>query len=225
MDLAAPLLGAVIGYLTNAVAIRMLFRAAPAVARLRCACPPLRRGLSRGGRDELAESIGRMVSRELLTPDVFFTPLRQFRLRKDVTNAWWSGWWTGWRWYGVGEVRARLEVDALIDAVAGRLERAWCDAPGESEVQEVPGMAFPRWWILWPRPCRRRRLRSTRCYTKRSPTVAFLATVDDEKAGETVERLWPAVTGPTGSDSPFAAGAGGDVRFGRVVSSIIRWTN
>ncbi len=66
--LLPPLLGAVIGYVTNAIAIRMLFR--PLLAKrifgLRL---PLTPGIIPKQRYELAESIGRMVSRELITEE------------------------------------------------------------------------------------------------------------------------------------------------------------
>lgn len=65
---APPLLGAVIGYVTNAIAIRMLFRPLREwrVLGLRV---PLTPGVIPRQRHELAESIARMVSRELLTED------------------------------------------------------------------------------------------------------------------------------------------------------------
>lgn len=64
-------LGAVIGYLTNSVAIRMLFRPIRPlyVLGLRIPFTP---GVIPRQREELARSIGRMVSRDLLTDDVFY---------------------------------------------------------------------------------------------------------------------------------------------------------
>lgn len=68
--LLPPLLGAIIGYLTNSLAIRMLFRP---LRRWRfLGLPvPFTPGVIPRRRHELAESIGAMVSRELLTPEVF----------------------------------------------------------------------------------------------------------------------------------------------------------
>jgi uncharacterized membrane protein YheB (UPF0754 family) len=65
-----PLLGAVIGYLTNALAIRMLFRPLREYRFLGIRVP-FTPGVIPRQRVDLAESIGRMVSRELLTEDVF----------------------------------------------------------------------------------------------------------------------------------------------------------
>ena len=63
-----PVLGAVIGYVTNAIAIRMLFRplTEKRVFGLRL---PLTPGIIPKQRCQLAESIGQMVSRELLTEE------------------------------------------------------------------------------------------------------------------------------------------------------------
>jgi uncharacterized membrane protein YheB (UPF0754 family) len=63
-----PLIGAVIGYITNAVAIKMLFR--PLYEkRIGSMRVPLTPGIIPRQRGELAQSLGRMVSRELITED------------------------------------------------------------------------------------------------------------------------------------------------------------
>jgi uncharacterized membrane protein YheB (UPF0754 family) len=63
-----PVLGAVIGYVTNAIAIRMLFR--PLTVKRVLGLPlPLTPGIIPKQRFQLAESIGQMVSRELLTEE------------------------------------------------------------------------------------------------------------------------------------------------------------
>ncbi len=64
-----PLLGAVIGYVTNTLAIRMLFRPLQEwrIAGIRV---PLTPGIIPRRRHDLAESIGRMVSNRLLTPEI-----------------------------------------------------------------------------------------------------------------------------------------------------------
>jgi uncharacterized membrane protein YheB (UPF0754 family) len=64
-----PLLGAIIGYVTNDIAIRMLFRplTEKKILGLRVPFTP---GIIPKQRYELAESIGVMVSRELLTEEV-----------------------------------------------------------------------------------------------------------------------------------------------------------
>ena len=65
------ILGAIIGYLTNSVAIRMLFRPIRAI-RILGVRVPFTPGVIPRQREELARSIGRMVSRDLLTDDVFY---------------------------------------------------------------------------------------------------------------------------------------------------------
>src|SRR6056297_624464 len=70
-----PLLGAVIGYVTNYIAIRMLFRPLTAkhVLGLRI---PLTPGIIPKQRYELAESIGNMVSTQLLNEEAVRTHIR-----------------------------------------------------------------------------------------------------------------------------------------------------
>jgi uncharacterized membrane protein YheB (UPF0754 family) len=63
-----PLLGAIIGYVTNAIAIRMLFRPLTEIRVLGVPLP-LTPGIIPKQRSQLAESIGQMVSRELLTEE------------------------------------------------------------------------------------------------------------------------------------------------------------
>jgi hypothetical protein len=65
---APPLLGAVIGYLTNDIAIRMLFRPLTE-KRLFGMRLPFTPGVIPRQRCELAESIAQMVSTELITPE------------------------------------------------------------------------------------------------------------------------------------------------------------
>jgi uncharacterized membrane-anchored protein YjiN (DUF445 family) len=78
-----PLVGAVIGYITNAVAIRMLFRplAAKRLFGLRL---PLTPGIIPRQRYELAESIGRMVSRELITEEAIQHQLGSASFRRGL---------------------------------------------------------------------------------------------------------------------------------------------
>ena len=65
---APPLVGAFIGYLTNRVAIRMLFRPLRAwhIGRLKI---PMTPGVIPSKRHELAANIGEMVGEHLLTGD------------------------------------------------------------------------------------------------------------------------------------------------------------
>jgi uncharacterized membrane-anchored protein YjiN (DUF445 family) len=64
-----PLAGAFIGFLTNVLAIRMLFRPLKAV-RIFGIRLPFTPGILPRERRRLADSIGRMVERELLTPEI-----------------------------------------------------------------------------------------------------------------------------------------------------------
>jgi uncharacterized membrane protein YheB (UPF0754 family) len=79
---APPVIGALIGYVTNAVAIKMLFRPLKPVkifgVRL-----PFTPGILPRERRKLADSIGSMVERKLLTPEI----LRERFLREDVRAA------------------------------------------------------------------------------------------------------------------------------------------
>jgi hypothetical protein len=80
--LVPPLIGALIGYVTNALAIKMLFRPLKAVKffGLRLPFTP---GILPRERHKLADSIGAMVERELLTPE----SLRERLLREDVRES------------------------------------------------------------------------------------------------------------------------------------------
>lgn len=69
-----PLIGAAIGYITNAIAIGMLFRPYTEKRLLRIRIP-MTPGIIPKQRYELSESIGRLVSRELLTEDAVRTQI------------------------------------------------------------------------------------------------------------------------------------------------------
>jgi hypothetical protein len=70
-----PLLGAIIGYVTNALAIRMLFR--PLTRKYFLGIPlPLTPGIIPRQRESLAHSIARMVSRSLFNADVINSHIR-----------------------------------------------------------------------------------------------------------------------------------------------------
>ncbi|MDR0387645.1 MAG: DUF445 family protein, partial [Treponema sp.] len=77
-----PLIGALIGYVTNAVAIKMLFRPLRAV-RIFGVRLPFTPGVLPRERHKLADSIGSMVERKLLTPEI----LRERFLKEDVRAA------------------------------------------------------------------------------------------------------------------------------------------
>ncbi|MFW5826577.1 MAG: DUF445 family protein [Alkalispirochaeta sp.] len=78
-----PLLGAFIGYLTNALAIRMLFR--PLRQWKILGIPiPLTPGIIPRRRSELAHNIGVMVARELLTAEVFANRFDDSRFGRSI---------------------------------------------------------------------------------------------------------------------------------------------
>jgi uncharacterized membrane protein YheB (UPF0754 family) len=83
--LIPPAIGAVIGYVTNAVAIKMLFRPLKEV-RLGKWRLPFTPGILPRQRGQLARSIGRMVERELLTPEIVRSRLAREDIRSSVKN-------------------------------------------------------------------------------------------------------------------------------------------
>lgn len=80
-----PILGAVIGYVTNAIAIRMLFRPLRAyhVFGVRVPFTP---GIIPRQRHDLAKSIGSMVSTRLLTEDIIRAQITSQEVRDGVTR-------------------------------------------------------------------------------------------------------------------------------------------
>lgn len=80
---APPIIGAIIGYGTNLLAIRMLFRPHRAKYLLRFRIP-FTPGIIPKSRDELADSVGRAVAEELLTPDAILTQLNSQELRDSL---------------------------------------------------------------------------------------------------------------------------------------------
>ena len=81
-----PVLGAVIGYVTNAIAIKMLFRPYREW-RVFGVRVPLTPGIIPRRRKHLAESIGRMVSDELLTEDAVIRQTSSDRFREKVRES------------------------------------------------------------------------------------------------------------------------------------------
>ena len=72
--LLPPLLGAIIGYVTNALAIRMLFR--PRTKKYLFGKIPLPQGIIPRQREKLAHSIARMVSNSLFNAEVILQHIR-----------------------------------------------------------------------------------------------------------------------------------------------------
>ncbi len=78
-----PLLGAVIGYVTNALAIKMLFRPLEEKRFLGVRIP-LTPGIIPRQRDRLAHSIARMVSTKLLTEDILLSRLQDDEFSRSL---------------------------------------------------------------------------------------------------------------------------------------------
>jgi uncharacterized membrane protein YheB (UPF0754 family) len=81
--LIPPLAGAVIGYITNAVAIKMLFRPLRELRFLGVRLP-FTPGILPRQRHKLAENIGAIVERQLLTPEIVSARLRQEDVREKL---------------------------------------------------------------------------------------------------------------------------------------------
>jgi len=69
-----PLIGAIIGYFTNWLAIKMLFRPYKAI-RIAGRTLPFTPGLLPREKDNLAISLGKTVSKELLTPESYYSKI------------------------------------------------------------------------------------------------------------------------------------------------------
>jgi len=81
-----PVIGAVIGYITNAVAITMLFRPHNA-KKIFSVKIPMTPGIIPKQRYELSKSVGAMVSRELLTEDAVRKQIRSKSFLKNVNSS------------------------------------------------------------------------------------------------------------------------------------------
>jgi uncharacterized membrane protein YheB (UPF0754 family) len=81
-----PLAGAIIGYVTNMVAIKMLFRPLKEIRFFRFRLP-FTPGILPRERKKLADSIGRMVEQELLTPGVLRERLARSDVRENAKGA------------------------------------------------------------------------------------------------------------------------------------------
>ena len=83
--LIPPIIGAFIGYITNAVAIKMLFRPLGEI-RLFGLRLPFTPGILPKERGKLADSIGQMVERELLTPGVIRERLARTEVHEKIES-------------------------------------------------------------------------------------------------------------------------------------------
>jgi len=80
MWIMPPLIGAVIGYFTNWLAIKMLFRPYKTV-RIAGIRLPFTPGILPREKDRLAVSLGETVAQELLTPQVISKRMQRQRIR------------------------------------------------------------------------------------------------------------------------------------------------
>ncbi|MDR2259067.1 MAG: DUF445 family protein [Treponema sp.] len=81
-----PLVGAVIGFITNVIAIKMLFRPLKEI-RVFGIRLPFTPGILPRQRHKLADSIGAMVERELLTPDIIRRRLQRDDVRGGIKSS------------------------------------------------------------------------------------------------------------------------------------------
>ncbi|MDR3276106.1 MAG: DUF445 family protein [Treponema sp.] len=116
--LVPPLAGAIIGYVTNAVAIKMLFRPLKEV-RVFGIRLPFTPGILPRQRHKLADNIGRMVERELLTPEILRERLFREDVRESIQKA-------------MGDLSGRI-----LDTPLGRLR------PGEEPGDDTLGKLLP----------------------------------------------------------------------------------
>ncbi|MCG8481012.1 MAG: DUF445 family protein, partial [Spirochaetales bacterium] len=124
-----PLLGAVIGYLTNALAIRMLFRPLRAW-RLFGVRVPFTPGVIPRQREELAERIGRMVSGELLTSEVFSRRFESDAFERTLARAI-VAFIDRLGTTRVEELRSRAFLDEALSAAQAYLERRFCNGSSD----------------------------------------------------------------------------------------------
>ncbi len=125
--LLPPLLGAAIGYVTNSVAIRMLFRPLHEL-RLFGVRVPFTPGVIPRRRHELAASIADMVARELLTPEVFSVrlsaPQVSYTLRHAVANS-----VSGLVERGIGNLDEKEAIHRAVERVVAILRQTLCSDP------------------------------------------------------------------------------------------------
>jgi uncharacterized membrane protein YheB (UPF0754 family) len=119
--------GGAIGYLTNALAIRMLFR--PLTRKYLFGIPiPLTPGIIPRRRGELARSIGRMVARDLLSAETLRDRLASEAFERALRE----------QFRGMREAIARKPLAELASAVGGRR-----DARSESARQDGAPIDWP----------------------------------------------------------------------------------
>ena len=125
-----PVLGAVIGYVTNALAIKMLFRPLEE-KRVLGVRVPLTPGIIPRQRDRLAHSIAKMVSTKLLTEDILLARLRDEEFSSSLEET--VSRFTSDILEGTGE---RVEVDARApDGAHGVADATEAPVPDEGALR------------------------------------------------------------------------------------------
>ena len=134
--LVPPLAGALIGYITNAIAIKMLFRPLREIRLFagkkgRGLRLPFTPGILPRERRKLAASIGAMVERELLTPEIIRERLRRETVREAVRKSVAEFLWNASRQAGQSPSQAKAAPFPGGDLWAGLVERfiAWLKTP------------------------------------------------------------------------------------------------
>ena len=115
--LVPPVAGAIIGFVTNAIAIRMLFRPLEEI-RIFGIRLPFTPGILPKQRGRLAQSIGGMVERELLTPEI----LRQRLGREDVQE------------------KIRQTISLFTENILERTPAEILDGGGHALAEKIPGV-------------------------------------------------------------------------------------
>jgi len=115
--LVPPAAGAIIGFVTNAIAIRMLFRPLAEIRILGIRLP-FTPGILPRQRGRLAQSIGGMVERELLTPEI----LRQRLGREDVRE------------------KIRQMISLFTENILEKTPAEILDGGGQALAEKIPGV-------------------------------------------------------------------------------------
>lgn len=124
--LLLPLVASLIGYSTNWLAIRMLFRPLEE-KRIFGYRVPFTPGLIPKRRSEIAENIGRAVGEHLLTPEALEERLRTPEVREQLENGL-EGWMVDFLERERGSLmdilpeKSRSDVDAGLDVLAGKVK-------------------------------------------------------------------------------------------------------
>jgi uncharacterized membrane-anchored protein YjiN (DUF445 family) len=118
-----PLAGAVIGFVTNVVAIRMLFRPLKEI-RVFGQRLPFTPGLLPRQRHKLADNIGAMVERELLTPEIIRRRLQREDVREKIKNS----------------------VSRYTEKILNTPLEKWLDSPSPSSLQDFAFSLFRGFW-------------------------------------------------------------------------------